>query len=367
MSISRKRKFLTSSLFLLLVASCGLIAQPTYPPSPASAAGSEELLSAARNSFLEGDLPSAYKHLLLSEDLNGDREWRDLYFLTLVGLGHPADAAAFVLELKDPSAQESFRAGILLKRNAFASGTPQFKPAGKPLQISKEVAKKAVSIAEGKDSVFVLTPETLYTYNAGGGPPSFFTLTAGREVMPDEDGMPLVLTSDSIIRGSATVPLPLSIADAVSFARAPKNCLYVLDSAGKVFLMEESGRIIEERQILIRKPLKIRTDSLWRVFILSGGEKDISVYGAGFEPLFVLSPEAAGAPSGRLSDLQPDFAGNPMILDRSGKELILFNSSKSFLGRSSDRAFQADLFFWNGGERVLVLDRKKSAIVEAAI
>lgn len=367
MLISRKRRLLTFSVLVFFVASLQLPAQWTYPPSAGETAQPDKLLPAARDSLFKGDLNAAYKYLLLSEPIKDDKEWRELYVLTLTGLDKPVDAAAFILGQKNPSAEELERSGILLGREGFRRETPRFKTEGKPLAIPRDIAKKAVSMACGNGSVFVLTPDALYTYPESGAPPSFSTLTGGREVMTGGGGQPLTLTANSIISGTKTIQLPLSITGAVSFARAPNNCLYVLDSAGKVFLLDEAGRILEERQILIRKPSRIRTDALSRVFILSGAENDISVYSAGFSPLFVLSPDAVGVPAGRISDFNPDFAGNPMMLDKSGRELLFFNFSKAFLGRSSDKDFQADLFFWDGGRTLTALDRKKGTIARVAL
>jgi len=316
---------------------------------------------------MRGEASSAYKELLLAGTMNDDRDWRELFFLTLIGLDSPLDAAASVLEERNASEDETARARILLKRSGFRRETPRFAPEGKPVAVPKDVAKKAVAIAAAKGSAFVLTPDALYTYPESGAPPSFFTVTGGRELLVNGRGEPLILTANSLVSPSASIPLPLGITNASSFAQAPDGCFYILDSAGKVFLLDSSGKVREERQILIKKPSRIRTDSLYRVFLLSGGESDISVYGAAFAPLFVMSPEALGVPSGKILDFAVDFAGNPLMLERGRKELLFFNYSKNFLGRSLERTFEADLFSWDGGGSLLVLDRKSCHLIRVSL
>lgn len=367
MSISPGKKFRTFSFLLVLLASFGLAAQLTYPPSPGEEPEDARLLAAARRSLFGGDPGAAYKYLLLSEPgMTGDEEWRELLFLTLVGLGNPLDASAFVSGLKNPSERDRLRSELLMKREGFTREAARFLPDTPALRVPKEVAKKAVSIAAADGSVSVLTPEALYTYPLDGSPQAFLAITGGREILAGSGG-PLVLTSSSIVSVSGTTQLPLRINDAASFARAPGGGLYILDSAGKVFLLDEGGKIIEERQILIRKPSKIRTDALGRVFILSDSEDDISIYSSGFDPLFVLDPAASGAPVGRITDFRPDFAGNVIILEKGAKELSFFSFSKRFLGSSGGKAFQADLFWWDGGGSLTVLDRKKSSVMKVSL
>jgi len=321
LSISPGKKFRTFSFLLVLMASLGLAAQLTFPPSPGEKPDDARLLATARRSLFGGDPGAAYKHLLLSESgMAGDEEWRELLFLTLIGLGKPLDASAFVLGQKNASGRDRMRSELLLKREGPLDSSPQ----------------------------------------------AFRTIAGGKEIL-DGKGEPLVLTSSSIVSVSGTTQLPLRINDAASFARAPGGGLYILDSAGKVFLLDDGGKIIEERQILIRKPSKIRTDELGRVFILSDSGDDISIYSSGFDPLFVLDPAASGAPVGRVSDFRPDFAGNIIILEKGSKELSFFNFSKRFLGSSSDKAFQADLFSWDGGGSLTVLDRKKSSVMKVSL
>jgi len=367
LSISPGKKFRTFSFLLVLMASLGLAAQLTFPPSPGEKPDDARLLATARRSLFGGDPGAAYKHLLLSESgMAGDEEWRELLFLTLIGLGKPLDASAFVLGQKNASGRDRMRSELLLKREGPAREPARFLPETQVFRVPKEVARKAVSMAAAGGSVFVLTPEAFYTYPLDGSPQAFRTIAGGKEIL-DGKGEPLVLTSSSIVSVSGTTQLPLRINDAASFARAPGGGLYILDSAGKVFLLDDGGKIIEERQILIRKPSKIRTDELGRVFILSDSGDDISIYSSGFDPLFVLDPAASGAPVGRVSDFRPDFAGNIIILEKGSKELSFFNFSKRFLGSSSDKAFQADLFSWDGGGSLTVLDRKKSSVMKVSL
>jgi hypothetical protein len=367
LSISRRKRLLTSSSLLFLFLSFNVFAQLTYPPSPDDLLEPGKLLSAARGSFLKGDLAGSYKYLLLSENLKTDQNCRDLFFLTLVGLDKPVDAASFLLELKNPSADESLKLELLSKRQGFTRAYSSFKPDTPPISIPKETAKKAAAVARGGDLFFVLTPLNLYGFSSSGKLISTLSLTNGRELIESPGERPFVLTSNSIITPSGTITLPLKIGDALSFARAPGDCYYVLDSAGRVFLLSGSGAILEERQILIKKPVKIRTDELSRIFILSGQENDISVYSASFSPLFVLSPETQGASTGRAGDFQLDFAGDPLILDKSRKELLLFNFTKHFLGKSSNKSLSADAFSWDGGNGLTVLDKKKGVIMKVLL
>ncbi len=345
-----------------------LFAQLTYPPPPGERPAGDQLVTESRKALFKGDPQAAYKYLLLSENVMAeDAGWRELFFLTLIGLGNPLDASAFVAVHKNPSEMERLRSGLLLKREGFKSEAPRFLTGSPAFAVPKEVARKAVSIAANGNSLFILTPEAFYTYPLDGSPQAFRTMNGGKEVMTGDGGLPFVLTSHSLVSPSGTVQLPLRITEALSFARAPGNCFYILDSTGKVFLLDQDGKIIEERQILIRKPSRIRTDDLGRVFILSAAQDDISVYSAGFAPIFVLTPENAGAAFGKISDFRPDFAGNMMTLEKGGGDLFLFSFSRHFLGSSGGKAFHADLFWWDGYGELTVLDRRRGSAIKVSL
>jgi hypothetical protein len=369
LSILPRKKLRAFSSALFLYISFSLSAYLTYPPSSPGGLLPEKMFSQAKESFARGDLAIAYKYLLLSEDLRNDKEWQKLYFLTLAGLDRPSDAAAFLQELKGQSEELSLKLKLILDREGFARTYPAFKPDATSTAIPKEIAKKAISIAQGRDSLYMLTPLALYDISSSGAIISTLPISGGKELLMKEDGECLVLAANSIISASRTILLPLAVTSAVSFAGAPGGCFYILDSTGKVFLTDEGGRILEERQTRIPKPSRIRTDELFRVFIFSSGEKDISIYSASFSPLTVLSPEiqAQGISVGRISDFEVDFAGNSLLLDKSRRELLFFNFQKNFLGKSNDTIVCVDLFYWNGKDSLIALDAKKAKIMKVLL
>lgn len=339
----------------------------TVPPCPDNRKEPRELLASAKVSFFKGDYPAAYRSLLLSESLSKESEWRKIFFLTLVGLDRPVDAASAILAEEDSSEDELSWCGLLLKREGFTRAYPAFKPEPTYGQIPREIAKKAISISENRDNLFILTPTALYKYSFSGEAVSTTSISEAKELMGNGDEDPIVLTSSSIICESKRTPLPLKIKNAASFARGNGDSFYILDGEGGVFLVDQSGSIIEERKLLIGKPIKIRTDELFRVFILSGKDKEVAVYGASFEPLFVLAPRNRDVSAGNIRHFDVDYFGNTLLLDKGKKELFFFNFRKDFLGKSCNKTARIDLFYWDGGDSFLALDMKSGRVFKAAI
>lgn len=352
--ILKRKKFLIISFFSLLFSST--FAFLTLPPSPYENRSQNILLAQAEDDFVKGNLNSAYKHLLLSSTLNEDPKWKDLYFLTLLGLEKPLSAISFLQEEKNLSDREKFYLETLLKREGVDKESPKFFNSSQiPLQ--KEMIKKVCSIIQDKDNIFLLTETSFYKMNSEGKVIETSVLRDGKDLLFNTDNDVVILTKNSIILKGEKIVLPLQINSAVSFANAPEGNYYVLDENNKLFMINASGNILQERQLLIKNCLKIRTDKIYRVFILSS-KNEISVYSSSFEPLFVFDGNSSLTGLNGMKDFFVDYAGNPLILDKSG-ELFLFNFKQEFLGKSQKEKFKVDNLFWDGGDFLLVLDKRK--------
>ena len=358
-TLTRKKPLIFSAVCHLsfAVAALGFL---TFPPAQQGGMSSDAVFKHAKEEFFSGNLDSAYKNLLLSGSLKDEEEWRKFYCLTLIGLNRPVDAAAYRAGIKSPSEGEKKRLKYLLDRQGIERAYPRFKASGAPVSVSKEICKKARAVAMNNGSVFVLTDTALIEFDPGGKFLESAAFSDGRELLSGGESRATVLTGDCILTQSKKIVLPLEIVSAVSFARAPGGCFYVLDSANKVFLISREGSLLQERRILIKKPRKIRTDELFRVFILSA-QDEVFVYSASFEPITVLSQKLRDAGTGSVSDIFTDFAGD-LIFGGGGAQLFFFNFNQDFLGKSVKDDFRADIVWWNGEDTVLTLDKKRGVI-----
>lgn len=351
--LKRKRlQIINFSLFFFL----SFFAYSTIPPQFSDNENPETFFGKAKEDFLKGDHNSAYKNLLLSKSLKNDEKWRELYFLTLLGLNEPLSAISFLNESKRLSQKETFYLESLIKRQSFKQESPKFSETLK-LILSKDILKKTFALVESENFILLLTENSLYKINSQGQIVETTNFLGGKELLLDNDNNVVILTNDSLIIKGKRIVLPLQIKSAISFSMAPEENFYILDNNSKLFLINSDGVILQERQLLVKNCKKIRTDKLFRVFILSS-KKDILVYSPSFEPLFMmdLKPNLTGL--GSISNLFVDFSGNPLILDKSG-DLVFFNFKQDFLGKCQKEKIKTDCFFWDGGTTILALDKKR--------
>lgn len=355
LSILKKEKFLIFSFLNLFVIFC--LAFSTFPPSPEQTHPPNIVFEKAKSDFLEGNLNSAYKNLLLTNFLKENPDWRELYFLTLVGLNKPLSAISFLQEQKEPTEKEKFYIESLIQRQGVEKESPKFLEI-LSFSLSKEILKKVSSIIASKDNFFVLTENSLYKIDNSGKIIETTVLTGGRELLLDEDCEAIVLTKDGLILKEKKITFPLQIRSALSFAKAPEGNFYVLGENNELFKINKEGRIIEQRHLLIKQCLKVRTDSLFRVFILSSNE-EVSIYSASFAPLLVMDGTPATTGIRGIKDFFVDYAGNPIFLDKSG-ELFFLNFNQEFLGKSQKEKIKTDWFFWDGGKYIFSIDKRKT-------
>lgn len=349
-----RKKFLSFSFFIFFV--FPFITFSTIPQSQDSYVPPSSIFEKAKSDFLSGNLNSAYKNFLLTNFLKENPNWRELYFLTLVGLNKPYAAISFLQEQKKPTEKEKFYIETLIQRQGVEKGNLKFSEI-LSFPIPKEISKKIFSILENKDNYFVLTQTALYKINNSGKIVETNVFTGGKELFLDENGEVAVLTNDGFLLNGRKISFPFKIKSALSIAKAPEGNFYVLGENNELFKVNKEGKIIEERQLLIKKCLKIRTDSLFRVFILSSNG-EISVYSASFEPLFVIDGNSSATALSGIKEFFVDYAGNPIILDKSG-ELFFFNFHKDFLGKSQKKKIRAKQFYWDGGKYLFLFDNKK--------
>jgi len=355
--ILKTKKFLIFSLFNIILAFC--FAYSTIPPSPEQNENLDEIFEQARRDFLKGDLNSAYKNLLLTFPLKNNKEWQELYFLTLIGIDKPLSAISFLQEQKDISEKSKFYLETLLEREGIEKAEPIFAEYFK-VTLPQKNFKKISSIIESKNNFYVLIENSFYKIAPQGKILETTILNGARELLLLENGEVAVLTKDSIIIQGKKIVLPLEIKSALSFAKAPENCIYVLDEDSKLFMLNMEGNIIQERQLLIKRCLKIRTDSLFRVFILSAND-EVSVYSSSFAPLFIMDGNPSVTGLGKIKEFFVDYAGNPIFLDRKG-ELFFFNFKQELLGKSQKETTRTDCFHWDGGKYLLSFDKKTSIL-----
>jgi len=355
--ILKKEKFLIFSFLNFFIVFS--FAFSTLPPSPESNDPPAIVFEQARSDFLRGNLNSAYKNLLLTNFLKENPDWRELYFLTLVGLNKPLSAVSFLQEQKKPTEKERFYIETLIQRQGTEKENPKFSEI-LSFTLPKETLKKVSSIIESKGNYFVLTENSFYKIDNSGKIVETNVLAGGKELLLDEEGEIVVLTKDGLILKERKVAFPLQIKSALSFAKAPEGNFYILGENNELFKVNKEGKIIEERHLLIKKCLKIRTDALFRVFILSSNE-EISVYSASFAPLFVMDGNPSATSLSGIKDFFVDYAGNPIFLDKSG-ELFFFNFNQEFLGKSQREKIRTEWFFWDGGKYLFSIDKRKSVL-----
>ncbi|MCX7829982.1 MAG: hypothetical protein N2445_02850 [Acidobacteria bacterium] len=355
--ILKRKKFLIFSFFCFFIINC--FSFSTFPPSPEEKKLSSLAFESAKQDFARGNLNSAYKNLLLSSSLKEDEGWRKLYFLTLLGLNEPLSAISFLQEQKKVTEGEKFCIETLLKRQGVELESPRFSESLR-FSIPKEIIKKASFITENQGNIILLSENSLYKVDFSGKVLETRILTGGKELLIDKNGNVVVLTKDSIITKDAKIVLPLQINAPISFARAPEGNFYVLDESNELFLVSEEGRIIQQRQLFIKKCLKVRTDDVYRVYILSSNG-EVSVYNSDFSPLTVLDGKPSTTGLNGIKDFFVDYAGNPIFLDKSG-ELFFFNFKHTFLGKTQKEKIRTDLFFWDGGKSVISVDKRKMVL-----
>ncbi len=354
MSIFKKGKLLTFSISLLLFFSFLNFAGDLFPSKVDESKEIESLFNEAKADFYKGNLPSSYKNLMILKPYSNDEEYRNFMFFTLIGLGAYFDAVNFLKDNSSP--EEKFLSNLLLKRDCL-NLKPKFA-IKENIYISKQIARKIRGITSDGESNFILDDKTCYKFDKGGKIVDSFQVMNGSEISINQKKEAVILSKDSLYIGKNKIYLPSEIEMPISFCPAPYDNYYILDGKGKVFLIDSSAKILEERQILIKNAIKIRTDFLFRIFILS---KDgiLYVYDASFNPLITISEKLKINDIGAITDFSVDYFGNPILLDKNNA-IFIFNYSQNFLGKFYDEKFKVKSFFFDGGEFLMAVDKNGS-------
>jgi hypothetical protein len=351
LSIFKKEKQLTFNLALLLFFSFFTSAGDLFPCKVDESKEIESFFNEAKIDFYKGDLNSSYKNLTLLKPFLNDEEYRKYLFFTIVGLGEYFDAVNF---LKDnSSSKEKFLTNLLLKRDCL-NMKPKFE-IKENFYIPKQIARKVRATIFDGESNIILDEKTCYKFDKNGKIVDSFPVMNGREISINHRGELVILSKDSVYMEKSRIYLPNEIEVPISLCSAPYDNYYILDGKGKVFLVDSSGKILEERQILIENAIKIRTDSLFRIFILS---KDgvLYVYDASFNPLITMSEKLKINDIGKIEDFFVDYFGNPILLDKSNA-IYIFNYSQNFLGKFYDEKFKVKSFYFDGGDFLIAVDK----------
>lgn len=347
----KRKKHTIFSLFLLLLFFLNINSEITFPSLIKDEKEVISIFLQAKECFKRGELDKCYKNLMLIKKWKDDEEYRYLTFLTLIGLNAPFDAANFLKEYKISSAEENLL-NLLVERECLKL-SPSFENS-KKIPLNKKSFKKIKSVAVNGETAYILNKNGLYCSNDGFKTFRVVALGNGIEILVGKDGKNVVLFTDSIFVDGKKIFLPLEILNPISFAFAPQGGFYVLSESGSVFLLDEEGRLIEERKLLLESPKKIRTDALFRVYILS--QDNIYLYDASFNPVKTFSEKLRVYGARGITDFYVDFFGNILILRRSG-EVLFFTFFEDLLGTFSNEKSKIKKFFFSGGKHFYAVDK----------
>lgn len=355
--ILKREKFLVISIVLILTLNC--FSSTILSPVKTSDKNLNQIFEEAKQDFLKGDLNATYRKLLLINTFKGNPEYDELLFLTLIGLKENILAIDSLNSYKNSNEKLGKYYRWALERSGLLSDGTFIET--EKVMIKKENLKKVNGILFDNPSFYLLKENMIEKYGKDGKILETIFQQRNREGMILENLKTLMLSVDSITLPEEKIILPLKIENPISITKAPFNNFYLLDDKNTIYTISYNGNIVEKRELLIKNPRKIRTDNLFRIYILSK-DGSIYVYGASFEPLYLFKKEEFSEKFNlsRVIDFYVDFIGNLILLSSNGDVVFVNNEFKLIKRAYLSEKF--DFIFFDGYEDLIGLNLKSGII-----